>query len=290
MTDDPTNVFLEPVDDGLPMRAGGDWANEKLHFLKNYIERFIVSMRNMPWRSIHYIDLFSGPGKNKTENKGIISLGSPLIVLNQKRDFDKYFFCDIEQDNINTLSKRCSLCKQYPKIEFFSEDANKAVHSVVKKIVNIDTKFIKGVWPSLNLAFLDPEGLELRWDTVNVLASMKRMDLIIYYPQMGITRQAPNELGLASDTAIDSFFGDRQWRTIYEEFRDSSSLHRKLLDYYKSKLANLGYTNFQTNEPVAKNSKGAPLYRLLFASKHPLGDKFWEDTTSTDVYGQKSLF
>ena len=38
-----------------------------------------------------------------------------------------------------------------------------------------------------------------------------------------------------------------------------------------------------------KNKKNAPLYRLLFASKNPLGVKFWREVTKVDADGQLAL-
>jgi hypothetical protein len=45
------------------------------------------------------------------------------------------------------------------------------------------------------------------------------------------------------------------------------------------------------DEPLMRNVKRkAPLYRLLFASKHPLGETFWRAITRRDVHGQARLF
>ncbi len=46
-----------------------------------------------------------------------------------------------------------------------------------------------------------------------------------------------------------------------------------------------------TKEPLIRNIvRQAPLYRLLFASKHPLGQEFWENIVQRNVYGQRRLF
>lgn len=74
---------LELISDnkeGLSVREAGDWTYEKLYFLSEYLNRFIISMRKNKWRSINYIDLYSGPGKNCLRD-GKIILGSPLIAL-----------------------------------------------------------------------------------------------------------------------------------------------------------------------------------------------------------------
>jgi three-Cys-motif partner protein len=282
---------METIDDGLLLRkSSGLWTYDKLYYVNAYIARFIVSMRNYNWRSINYIDLFAGPGKNLLPDKRII-LGSPLLALSQKQPFDHYFFSDLDDENIEALKKRCAIFpNEFSKITFEVKDANKTVKNVVNTISDIN-KFTSEKWSSLNLALLDPEGLELHWDTVALLASL-RTDMIIYYPQMGITREAKLEIQQPSPTKIDVFFGDTEWRHIYQQYqhREVNFLHRTLLDYYKNKLAMFGYkVDDPLAEPVFTNSKDAWLYRLLFVCKHPLGNKFWTDITKNLPSGQLRL-
>ncbi|GIV67052.1 MAG: hypothetical protein KatS3mg047_1445 [Bellilinea sp.] len=281
--------FLESDDDGLMIREAGEWVENKLYFLSQYLHRFIVSMREKPWRSINYIDLFSGPGKNRLSN-GKILKGSPLIAISQDKPFDKYFFSDIDPENIKVLKKRCLSSPEYDKISFYQEDANIAVEQIVRIIEKEDRTYIPNAWSSLNLAFLDPYGMELYWHTVKCLASL-RTDMIIYYPQMGISREAPREIKLPPPTPIDNFFGDTQWRAIYYQNRSAGkSLHRMLLDHYKNRLAAFGYqVKDPLDEPLIRNSKDAPLYRLLFACKSDLGNKFWKDVTRKMANGQMKL-
>lgn len=280
-----TAPHLETVDDGLPMRSGGFWTYAKLHYVNEYLCRFIVSMRNKNWRAIHYIDLFAGPGRNQLENGKIIH-GSPVLALAQPRPFDHYFFGDSDSDSISVLKQRCSaFSDRANSIEYLGGDANKSVDKVCRYIRQKDV-YIPNVGQSLNLAFLDPEGLELHWDTVAKLAAY-RTDMIIYYPQMGITRDA--EL---TPEAIDRFFGDTHWREIYSQHKrgEIQHLHRALLDYYKQKLQKFDYIiEDPLPEPLFTNSKDAPLYRLLFVSKHPLGNKFWEDVNKKLPDGQMRL-
>lgn len=271
------------------MRPGGEWTYDKLYFVNAYFGRFIVSMRKKNWRAIHYIDLFAGPGKNSLP--GRVIMGSPLLALSQKQPFDHYFFVDNVPANIDTLKQRCSQFPEKNNISFFPGNANHVVNQIVAEIEKIDGVFIQGSWISLNLAFLDPEGLELHWDTVAKLASL-RTDLIIYYPQMGITREAPQQVQSQPPTSIDTFFGNTTWRDIYHRHQrgDEAYLHRALLDHYKQQLAAFGYKiEDPLPEPLFKNTKDAPLYRLLFVSKHPLGNKFWTDVTNNLPNGQLRL-
>jgi three-Cys-motif partner protein len=281
--------ILEIDDDGLPMRLAGDWTYDKLYYLNAYLARFIVSMRKKQWRAIHYIDLFAGPGKNRLSSGKIIP-GSPLLALSQEQPFNHYYFTDLDPVYVDALKRRCSNHPEYAQISFLVGDANQVVDQIVSEVTNIDSIFTKGQWPSLNLAFLDPEGLELHWNTVEKLAN-RRTDLIIYYPQMGITRDAPREMESQPPTPIDRFFGDTNWRDLYRKYqnREETFLHRTLLDYYKLKLTALGYTDNHIVEPLLKNSKEVPLYRLLFACKHSLGNQFWADVTKDLPGGQMRL-
>jgi three-Cys-motif partner protein len=177
-------------------------------------------------------------------------------------------------------------------------NANQKVQDVVSDIEQFDKVFIKGVGSCLNLAFLDPEGLELEWSTVEALGKMRTMDLIIHYSQNGLTRNLEKCYSLDEETIVDRFFGDYQWRDVYKEAlskKETIGIHRALIDYYKSKLSALGYVviNDQqqtVREPLIRNSeRNAPLYRLIFASKHSLGNKIWNEVTRKNYYGQQNL-
>ena len=67
------------------------------------------------------------------------------------------------------------------------------------------------------------------------------------------------------------------------------------MDYYKGKLGGVGYEDILRDdevgiEPLVSNEEGAPLYRLIFASKHRLGREFWKKITATDVHGQRRFW
>jgi len=280
-------AYLQPRDDGLPMRESGFWVVEKLDYLKRYIDVFETSMRKK-WRRRHYIDLFAGPGKCVGRKTGVVYLGSPLLALTTKHPFTDYFFVDCDSDNIAVLEQRCGISPLYARIQFEVGDANRVARKIVRQIHSV---------PSLNLAFLDPDGLELQWNTVATLARINRLDLIIHYSQMGLNRAMPKVYRSETLTDVDLFFGDTEWRTIYDNYRrhEEQFLHRHLMDHYKSKLRRLGYKEtFRDDEvgaePLMRNEKNAPLYRLLFASKHPLGLEFWQKVVGRNAHGQKRLF
>ncbi len=285
--------YLEAVADGLQMRSSGSWARKKLDYLERYIDTFVTSMRDKPWRAMHYVDLFAGPGKCRISRTSEICLGSPLIALKAAHPFTRYLFVDLDRKNIDALRKRCSASPLSDRVRYFEGDSNDVVEQIADRISVIDEEYIHGRWSSLNLAFLDPEGMDLRWETIQTLAEPKRMDLIIHYPQMGLARYMPEAYGSAEGNKVDLFFGGMEWREIYEEWQGRSGLHSQLIDHYRDKLRGLGYEEVVRGgepEPLMRNvEKRAPLYRLIFASKDALGHDFWRKVTSRDVHGQRRL-
>ena len=282
--------YLQPVPDGLLTRSSGPWAKEKLDYVRRYIDIFETSMKGK-WPERNFIDLFAGPGKDLIKGTQEIILGSPLISITTRFPFTGYYFVDLDSENLNALQQRCSSSTINDRVDYINGDANQVVSKVVTNIRNTSPR-------SLNLAFLDPEGLELSWDTVAQLGSL-RCDLIIHYSQQGLSRFMGIAYKSAEATIVDHFFGTPDWRKIYADWRLKSrktGIHRELIDLYKDRLRALGYTDVKQldevdDEPLMRNLKRrAPLYRLIFASKHPLGEKFWKKVTERDLYGQKHLF
>lgn len=283
--------YFEPVEDGLLISKGHDWSIEKHHFVRRYIEMFTKSMKDKPWRNRRYIDLFSECGKLRSKESGKIFLGSPLLALTTEHPFTDCIFVEIDKDKAAALDTRCQAHTTPPNYGIYVGDSNKVVHEIVREIQALDRRNQFGRWSSLNLAFLDPYGLELHWSTVEALASVVKMDLIIYYSHSSISRNLDTYLISGTDTNADHFFGGREWRDIARQTIEQGRqryLHRTLMDYYKSKLADLGYVDLnESPEPTIKMGKGQgpPLYRLIFASKHKLGAKFWREANKVSLYG-----
>ncbi|MBI5667693.1 MAG: three-Cys-motif partner protein TcmP [Chloroflexi bacterium] len=190
-----THAYLLPEDDGLPMRESQDYAKDKLRILEGYISRFTTSMRNKQWSALGYIDLLSGPGKNRFQPSGDILLGSPLIALTTRYPFTYYHFVEMGNQEHNALEQRIASSEHVERVKVIYGDCNVIVNSMVAEIEARDRQFLaEHKWSSLNLAFLDLEGLELEWATVEKLGRVRKMDLIINFSTSGFTRNAAQML------------------------------------------------------------------------------------------------
>jgi len=286
----PDPNLLNTTSDGLIALPAGPWSAEKLYYLEGYINIFETSMKDK-WRKRNYIDLFAGPGKIRIRNTSEYLLGSPLIALTIRFPFTGYYFVDNDQKHTDALKLRCSASPNRDLVHVYTDDANRVVTSIVSSIQRLTPS-------SLNLAFLDPFGLELDWNTVSKLGSLK-CDLIIYYSQAGISRNIEKAYLSTKETIVDRFFGTDEWRNVYTPWHikpNKPGKHRELINFYKERLRTLGYQEVKqfeeaSSEPLIRNSYlMTPLYRLIFASKHPLGEDFAKKITRIDRYGQKQMF
>lgn len=272
-----THIYLRDKADDLPTRDSQDYAKDKLTILRGYMARFTTAMKDKPWRALNYIDLQAGPGKNEFSPSGQIQLGSPLLALTTRFPFSNLFLVELGTSEYEALETRVGASDRGDKAKLYNEDCNVAVNRIVSEISQIDGEYISGQWPSLNLAFLDPEGLELQWQTVAKLAGLSRMDLIINFSTSGITRNARQAVDNEDYTTVDRFFGSREWRPVYERNRgrDSSIVRRELIDFYLGRLNDMGYVENKRQEKVFRNMRNVQIYTMIFASKNDLGIKFW---------------
>lgn len=292
MTTEPDQEkYLQPVDDGLPMRESGEWAEKKLDILGHYITTSTIAMAKRPWRSRVYIDLQAGPGKNRIEKSGRVVLGSPLLALTQGAGYTDYRF--VEQDPVlaDALRTRVAATGKATPQSIIEGDCNEAVDTIVREIRERDAKYLPGKWQSLCLMFLDPEGLELHWRTVNLLASELRADFVINFSSSGLRRVAGEAFQHPESSVADrvnKFFGTENWRDIPLR-PDGSMPVNEWIDFYQNRLSAIGY-KWGTESSIKINTNyGVELYRLLFASKHELGVKLWEEARK-NAPRQRSMF
>ena len=292
-----SDKYLRNEDDGLMMRESHDYAKDKLTILKGYAYRFSTSMRGKLWTALNYIDLQAGPGKNQFSSSGEIRLGSPLVALTTQHPFNNYFFVESGKQEFADLEKRVQASPLSDSVNLYNKNCNIAIDEIINKLNQIDRQKMPNEWSSLNLAFIDPEGLEIRWETIKKLGQQNRMDLIINFSTSGITRNIEKFFQNDSDTAIDRFFGTRAWRDIYQNLKskDKTIIRRKLIDFYIDRLSKLGYVNKlreereEREEKEFKNQRNVQIYTLIFASKHELGIQFWNDAVNEEVRQRKLL-
>lgn len=278
----PDLCKLVEIDDGLPTRPAGPWTKDKLWFWNRYIEITTNSMVGHPhWPAgLVYVDLFAGPGICKVRNTGERFPGSALIAAHADKKFRRILACEMDASNADALETRLSKSPA-GDIVVLRGDCNQRVNELVAKIPS----------GALTLAFVDPEALHVAFETVSTLSKAGRVDLLILFADyMDIVRNVDRYFA-QKHSNLDRMLGEAStWRKQWSELpvRAPQEICRLFADEYKLQLqTRLSYVEFREKVISAPNG---PIYRLIFASKHPRGGEFWDKITKRDRTGQAELF
>ncbi len=272
-------------DDGLPVRESGSWAEDKLFYWHYYLSITTSAMVGKPaWSGgVVYVDLFAGPGICVERKTGRRFPGSPLIAANTAKPFTKILLCDKDSTTADACRRRMEMSPARERYDLFEGDCNELIDDIVKQIPG----------RSLVLAFLDPTGLHLHFETVKKLAGRGATDLLILFPDaVDIIRNDKAYYFEQPESNLDLVLGkDSDWRNKIAALESTDASRRRKLyaDIYKSQLENhCGYRFFE--EEVITDASHRPLYRLIYATKHETGQQFWVKSVQKDSRGQGRLF
>ena len=240
-------------------REVGQWTQDKLKVVEDYLSPYLTATQKAIERI--YIDAFAGPGKNILERTGETIDGSPLIALSAKgrngRGFDRLFFIDNDPQAVQELQAEVVRRGTTDRATVIQGDVNVELPRLIREINK----------RSPTLVFLDTEGIEPRWETIQSLADW-RTELLINFP-----------LGMAINRNPDSiknpaYFGTEDWRSYWDGGRLSRT--SGLIGFYLKRLAELGWEEQPNHSRLVKGDGNKYLYYLLFASKDPAGRKIME--------------
>lgn len=271
--------------DGLPEYECGQWTIDKLYFLGCYLAITTHGMRdNTKFKSLNYIDLFSGAGVCSVARDGGRRArypGSSLLAAGCEKQFHNLYLVDDDSERLDALIQRIRRLNCQSRIHSWTGDANQVIGEVSKAIPP----------NSLNVAFVDPYSLDIRYSTIKKLAEQRPLDLLILFADgMDIVRNVEAYYLPQTESKLDIFLGeDSNWREAWAKLhiRDGGRVRQFFADIYLQQLSKIGYIHTRTR--VIESDTG-PLYRLVYASKDKLGAKYWDIAVSDDFDGQKTLW
>lgn len=270
------DVRLVTGSDGLLNRVVDEWAEQKLHYLRRYMDIMSTGMKNM-WPRLVYIDLFSGFGRSTIENSKKEIYGSPLIALSESYPFTHYYLNDSHPGAVDTLRKRIDPVRS--NVNITNLDCNEAARVAGAAAFGSAER-------TLALAFIDPTGFQIEFDAIADMTRNRNVDLIITFMSDHLRRFIAKP---ALEPSLDSFFGSREWRQLVDLRKSGETLtYRRLLDHYKERLNTLGYQDVDDHLRITR-SNGRTLYHLVFASRHPRGADFFRKISRKDSRGQQQL-
>ena len=233
------------------------WSVKKLIALYSYIKPYCQIMRKQGFKKLHYVDMFSGSGLLKINNKMLP--GTSLIPFTRLKDghyFDEYFLSDVNSRFITELEKRAKsmLGSASHSLNVDSLDFDSAVNS---KFEARTGKYKDNGY----LVVLDPFGFDVSWDSLVKILRGRSVDIFITF----MTKATERNKNIAhSENSLNKIFGDSSWKNKED-----------LLDLYRTKIQNIpseSWNPYKTTE-IAVETAGSSKYHLIFASRAAVAHK-----------------
>ena len=146
------------------------------------------------------------------------------------------------------------------------------------------------------LCLLDPYGLAVDWKVLRTAGEMKSIEIfynfMIMDANMNVFMRDPGKVMLAQAHRMDAVWGDNSWRsTAYTTTEDLfGTIERKttnedIAEAFRLRLEQIASFAYVPPPMPMRNSKGAVVYYLYFASQNKTGARIVKDIF--DTYGSR---
>jgi three-Cys-motif partner protein len=252
----------------------GYWSEIKLDIVKDYASaysRILAAQRNP--RLYHmYIDAFAGAGVHVSKTTGEYIRGSPINALLVRPPFREYHLIDIDRQKVVLLR---DLVKNRKELHIHEGDCNRILLEKIFPNVRWE-QYRRG------LCLLDPYGLQLNWKVIDIAGKMRSIDMFLNFPVADINRNVlwrhPEGVDAADLKRMTEFWGDDSWRQIaYTTKRDlfghlDKEENEVVAEGFRQRLLRVaGFKHVPEPLPM-RNTKGATVYYLFFASQKPAAE------------------
>jgi len=254
----------------------GSWSIIKLEIIRDYAKAYseILSTQRNPSFYHVYIDAFAGPGKHVYKDTGEFVPGSPQIALDINPPFKEYYFIDIDGDKVAELNE---IVSNRPEAHVLEGDCNpKLLTEVFPRVMYEDYR--------RGLCLLDPYGLDLNWEVIKTAGQMGSIEIFLNFPVMDMNRNVfwsnPEDVDPTDISRMNAFWGDDSWKEVayrptlnlFGEVREIKESNRTIALTFRERLQEIAEFKHVSQPLPMRNTKGATIYYLYFASQQQVAD------------------
>jgi three-Cys-motif partner protein len=263
---------------------GGDWTESKIEILVEYAQAYLSIMNiyadKYKWKLL-YFDGFAGSGfieKGNDENrKIIIGAAKRILDIEKPRPFDRYYFVEKETEKAKELIERV-ICNYNNKIiNVANNDCNEKIKSMSNFLKSNKGKHYKV------LAYIDPCGMQLNWESLNTLQKLKIDAWILVPTGMGVNRLLKKNgkisdawierlevfLGLPKEKILKYFYTQTVVPTLFGDevvTNKEEKAIEKSAKLYQSRLKEL--FKFVTKPYILKNKSNSIMFHFYMVSNN----------------------
>jgi three-Cys-motif partner protein len=178
--------------------------------------------------------------------------------------------------NPNKTAHLQRLCAGRVGVQIHTGDANDYLRALLPKI--------QYRLYNRALCLLDPYGLHLDWEVIQLAGQSKVVDLFLNFPVMDMNRNAiwrsPERAAPEGIERMNRFWGDESWKqAAYAESRQASLFfgpdmvkqpNDSIVAAFRERLTKVAGFSFVPEPLPMRNSNNAVVYYLFFASPKPV--------------------
>lgn len=261
---------------------GGDWTENKIEILSEYAKAYLTIMNKYAdqfnW-TLLYFDGFPGSGRitkgNDEDLKIIIGAAIRILEIDYPRSFDMYYFVEKEPENFKLLQENTKCRFPEKKIYVVETDCNSKIQDM--------SKFLLRRKNFRTLAYIDPCGMQLNWNSLEALEKLSVDAWILVPTGMGVNRLLKKDgkisdawikklevfLGMDSDDILDYFYNKNTINTLFGEeiiINKKEKTVEKSAQLYKERLGKL--FKYVSDPYVLKNKANSTMFHFLMASNN----------------------
>jgi three-Cys-motif partner protein len=257
----------------------GYWSEIKLDIVQEYAAAYsaILSKQHCI-KGYYYIDAFAGAGIHISKRTQDFVLGSPLNALNVVPPFTGYYFVDLNGDKVGLLRELTAGCEN---VKIYEGDCNIILSQQILPSIRYDEY-------KRALCLLDPYGLDLDWSVLRTAGQSKVTEVFLNFPVMDMNRnifwRRPEEVDQAQIPRMNAFWGDGSWGQAAYKKTDGlfGTIEEKMpndviAQAYRDRLRSVAGFAYVPEPIPMRNTKGAIVYYLFFASPNKTGAKIVGD-------------
>jgi three-Cys-motif partner protein len=257
--------------DDLPSPEIRRWAETKYRLIALYDELFATGMKRK-WDKRVYIDLYSAAGYGRIKGTDTILLGSPLIALQVANPFDKYIFCEQDEELLDALKTRVQRIAPNTDVTFIPGSCDEKIAEICAAIPRASSSN-----RVLSLCLVDPFDFGLKFETIRTLSNTFVDFLVLLAVGMDANRNYTHYVD-GEHKKIDEALGNTEWRERWKSHHNRRNFMPFLAKEFALSMQTLNYIPQRLDQMklVKSDEKNLPLYYLALFSRHKTAYQFWE--------------
>lgn len=255
----------------------GSWTEIKLQILQEYAKAYAQVLKKQPAiKHVAYIDGFAGAGAHISKESGDQIAGSPARALSIEPRFTHYHFVEMKAARVELLRN----IGNQPDVTVYPGDCNEVLLQKVFPLCRYED-FRRA------LCVLDPYELNPNWEVVETAGKMRSIEIFLNFmimdANMNVLWKNPDSVAPEQALRMTKFWGDNSWRVaayrqeqgLFGPMEEKAS-NESVVAAYRKRLEEVARFKYVPEPLPMRNSHGAVVYYLFFASQNLTGNKIAE--------------